>query len=285
MASARSRIVVSMAGDGGRHGHVVRLEPLVERGDRVAEVDLRGPQLQERIDERPQLPCLHQRFACQADESREALGRHANDAVGLLGRPRRGGSGGWCDGQRGWRRRGWQLRRGWRRCGWRRCGWRRCGWRLGSRRELFRDRSGRTSAEPTSAGSVSMAASSATSCSARADQGPSGARASSALAIAARKSMPASSRSACSGLHAEGALACRHEHVLDRVRDAHGRIEPDDASRPLERVRRPHHRLDRRRRLLELLDRQHAARQHGRLAFGLQPEQIRASRIRSGLQP
>ena len=78
--------------DRGGHGHVGRLEFLVEGGERVAEVDVGRPELKERVDERPQLPRLHQGLTREAHESRQALGRDAYDTIDLVGGPRGGRS-------------------------------------------------------------------------------------------------------------------------------------------------------------------------------------------------
>jgi hypothetical protein len=43
-----------------RHVSVVGFEPLLDPGDRVTEIDLRSPEREQRIDEGPQLPCLHE---------------------------------------------------------------------------------------------------------------------------------------------------------------------------------------------------------------------------------
>jgi hypothetical protein len=47
-------------GQGRRQRHLGGLELLVEAADRVGEVDLGGPELEQGVDERTELPCLHQ---------------------------------------------------------------------------------------------------------------------------------------------------------------------------------------------------------------------------------
>jgi hypothetical protein len=116
-------------GDRAGDGDVAGLELLVEGGDGVTDIHFGRAELQERVDEWPQLSCFHQGLACKPDETRQAIGRHSDHAIGLLGRPRgrrwrlgwfharrRGGgrSGGGCSARHVGRRLG-------RPCGWRRC--------------------------------------------------------------------------------------------------------------------------------------------------------------------
>ena len=69
-----------------RHRDVVGLELLLHHGDRVAELDLRGPQGEQGIDEGPQLSRFHERLAREADEPGQAVGRYPHHPVGLFDR-------------------------------------------------------------------------------------------------------------------------------------------------------------------------------------------------------
>ena len=68
-------------GKRGRHDEVACPEPLVEGRQRVALLHLLAPQREQSVDERPQLPRLHQRLAREPDQPGEAVGRDADHAI------------------------------------------------------------------------------------------------------------------------------------------------------------------------------------------------------------
>ena len=66
-----------------------------------------------------------------------------------------------------------------------------------------------------------------------------------------------------------------HEAIFEGVGDCHGRLDPHDPCRALQRVGRPHHGFDRARREIEPLDREDARGKDGRLRVGLEAEQFK----------
>ena len=70
--------------DRRRQGDAVGRRPILEGCQCVAEIDLGAPQPEESIDERAQLPGLHECLAGEAHESRQAVRRNPHDPVARL---------------------------------------------------------------------------------------------------------------------------------------------------------------------------------------------------------
>ena len=259
--------------DGHRHrrrqGNAIGCRPILEGRQGVTEFDLGGPQSEESVDERTELPGLHESLAGKAHQSGQAVRRNPHDTVGRfergLGSRRHRRFVGGSDRDR------WHLVAGWRGGQGQRS-------RRGETvRNLRKESRGRDLCRGQRDEFLGERMHPSQGC----DEGH---RPSWPGAIRQQRIVgPADRREevdACQenvgvlGTDLDLAPAGSNETVLEGMGHLDGGLDPDDAGGPLQRVCGAHHRLDGLGRLVEAFDGQDPRRQHGGLCVGLEPKQF-----------